>query len=91
MKYLLGVANGKWVLGWGWLEACLELGRAASEDTFEVGEDSHGPTSGPILARLSMLEANPRVLSGWQVRVYAFQERPPPPSLLHTLGPPYSL
>ena len=67
MKYLMGVANGKWVLQWSWLEACLKLGHAAAEDAFEVGEDTHGPTSGPILARLSMMEANPRILSGWQV------------------------
>ena len=55
------------MLNWAWLEACLELGHAAGEDAFEVGEDTHGPTSGPILARLSMMEANPRMLSGWQV------------------------
>ena len=68
MKYLLGIANGKWVLEWAWLGACLKVGHAAPEDAFEVGEDSHGPTSGPILARLSVMEANPRILSGWQVR-----------------------
>ncbi|KAK9835892.1 hypothetical protein WJX74_010361 [Apatococcus lobatus] len=76
MKYLLGIASGKWVLGWAWLEACLEQGRAVAEEGFEIGEDTHGPTSGPILARLSRLEANPRLLSHWQVYLQPAQAEP---------------
>lgn len=33
----MGLLAGKWVVGQAWLEACLQEGRPADEEAYEVG------------------------------------------------------
>lgn len=77
---LQGILAGCWIVGSGWVRACLEAGRTLlPEEPFEVQGDgssgsngcsgSSGGRAGPAKGRQHRAEGRAPLLSGWQVFV----------------------
>ncbi|KAJ9512648.1 hypothetical protein QJQ45_018844 [Haematococcus lacustris] len=64
MKYLMGVAHGCWVVDCAWVAACLSLGGAAPEASYQVHGDSNGGMGGPAAGRSRLASGGLAVLSG---------------------------
>ncbi|KAL6755400.1 BRCT domain-containing protein [Haematococcus lacustris] len=65
MKYLMGVAHGCWVVDCAWVAACLSLGGAAPEASYQVHGDSNGGMGGPAAGRSRLASGGLAVLSGY--------------------------
>lgn len=62
-KYLLGVAQGCWVVSAGWAEQCMRLRSKADETMFEIVSDGCGKGA-PRASREAALAGKPRLFEG---------------------------
>ncbi|CAA7405401.1 unnamed protein product [Spirodela intermedia] len=66
LKYLMAIAEGKWILNMGWVNACLKGGKPFEEDPYEIRKDVHGMSDGPRLGRLRALRQEPKLFDGFK-------------------------
>ncbi|XP_076034385.1 BRCA1-associated RING domain protein 1-like [Oratosquilla oratoria] len=80
IKYMIGVAAGKWILSQKWLDRCLEMKVAASVESFEVSGSTHNAfCRAPSKSRHNAAKLKPGLFSGCHVYLYG-SFRPPYPS-----------
>ncbi|XP_023543621.1 protein BREAST CANCER SUSCEPTIBILITY 1 homolog isoform X1 [Cucurbita pepo subsp. pepo] len=65
-KILMGILEGKWILGIEWIKACIQDMEQIEEERFEIALDVHGIRDGPQLGRLRVLNNQPKVFSGFK-------------------------
>ncbi|WOL09780.1 hypothetical protein Cni_G18533 [Canna indica] len=61
---LLAILNGKWVLTTKWIDACMEVGRLAPEEPYEVKVDVHGLVDGPKKGRVRAKQKAQKLFAG---------------------------
>ncbi|XP_068662931.1 BRCA1-associated RING domain protein 1 [Aristolochia californica] len=64
LKILMGILNGKWILTFDWVKACLEAQYPVPEEAYEVSQDIHGCCDGPKNGRERVMEKAPKLFSG---------------------------
>ncbi|KAL0033003.1 hypothetical protein WJX77_010243 [Trebouxia sp. C0004] len=63
LKYFQGLAQGCWLVGWAWLEACAAAGRWVPEEAYEVAGD-HVAVGAPKAARMARESGAPKLFHG---------------------------
>ncbi|KAL4563544.1 hypothetical protein LXL04_027587 [Taraxacum kok-saghyz] len=64
LKYLMGIIEGKWILTFEWIKACLEVKKPVDEQLYEINTDVYGFTGGPKLGRSRQLNKEPKLFNG---------------------------
>ncbi|KAI3495486.1 hypothetical protein L1887_37827 [Cichorium endivia] len=63
LKYLMGIIEGKWILTFEWIKACLEVKKPVDEQRYEINLDVYGFTGGPKLGRSRLLKKEPKLFN----------------------------
>ncbi|KAI3709979.1 hypothetical protein L2E82_39751 [Cichorium intybus] len=63
LKYLMGIIEGKWILTFEWIKACLEVKKPVDEQRYEINLDVYGFTGGPKLGRSRLLNKEPKLFN----------------------------
>ncbi|KAL0044727.1 hypothetical protein WJX82_006986 [Trebouxia sp. C0006] len=63
LKYFQGLAQGCWLVGWAWLEACAAAGCWVPEEGYEVAGD-HVALGAPKAARMAYESGAPKLFHG---------------------------
>ncbi|XP_071706913.1 BRCA1-associated RING domain protein 1-like isoform X2 [Rutidosis leptorrhynchoides] len=67
-KLLMAILNGKWIVTFEWVKACMEAGYLVKEEPYEVHLDTHGCSGGPKAGRSRILNNGPKLFKN--VRFY---------------------
>ena len=70
LKYMYGVLGAKWVVGYEWVQQCMDKQRWVDETPYEVcGDSSHGVTRAPQRARQANANGLPKLFAPVQFRL----------------------
>ncbi|KAK1260779.1 hypothetical protein QJS04_geneDACA002321 [Acorus gramineus] len=64
LKVLKAILNGKWILRFDWIKACMEAMQPVPEEPYEVTHDVHGCFDGPKNGRIRYTQKAPKIFSG---------------------------
>ncbi|KAH7517420.1 BRCA1-associated RING domain protein 1 isoform X2 [Ziziphus jujuba] len=64
LKVLMAILNGRWILKFDWIKACMEAMHHVDEEPYEVGLDNYGCCDGPKTGRLRALDNAPKLFNG---------------------------
>ncbi|ONK65178.1 uncharacterized protein A4U43_C07F34490 [Asparagus officinalis] len=66
LKFLMGILEGKWILGIEWIKACLKAMKPVEEEKYEIAVDVHGIRGGPRLGRLRLIHKEPKLFDNFR-------------------------
>lgn len=67
-KYMMGIASGKWILSYNWVDDCLSQGMALNPETYEVcGSKENSNVDAPTRARINASKMRPGLFSGCHI------------------------
>ncbi|MQL81710.1 hypothetical protein Taro_014172, partial [Colocasia esculenta] len=66
LKFLMAIAEGKWILRIDWIKACTKAGAPQNEEQYEIKLDVHGVRDGPRLGRLRVINQEPKIFHGFR-------------------------